>query len=371
MRSRLSLETVTTMRWLWRILAAASVLLSCLLVGLVVVVLFTQRQCTAPRSTETVAWHSIMLPDERRDEIDTYLTYPEWSIVYAYDDLAAVSRRSSESDFNYFGSIRQFWTSMCAVKRIASSRGDIALDYDAMLYIIGFSFTAEMAIQGAYEKTIGAFTAWLRDSVRTPEDKFALSVEDDYAHFLRQRPWYEYPFGATLVRFWREARFGYASPVRAVERRIALTLQYGIKAPYAKLIGFIADASPAPTTIRSVIVDLRDQDLTADRRIVLVRRDGAMTVIETPRYQELTDILAELARNGRNVREIAGNRRILLTVLSPGCRGPDGDTLLFSIPLQTTPGWCRQGLDVQVPQLADLLRSMKPGGPQLEHVFDY
>ena len=136
------------MRRLWRILAAVSILLAGLIVGLVAVVLFTQSQCSAPRTTETAAWNSIMLPDERRDEVDTYLTYPEWSIVYAYDDLAAVSRRSSESDFNYFGGIRQFWTSMCAVKRIASSRADIPLDYNAMLYIIGFSFTAEMAISG-------------------------------------------------------------------------------------------------------------------------------------------------------------------------------------------------------------------------------
>jgi hypothetical protein len=362
---------VSAVRRFWRILAAAGILVTGLIVGLVAIVLFTQRQCTAPRNAETAAWHSIMLPDERRDEVDTYLTYPEWSIVYVYDDLAAVSRRSSESDFDYFGSIRQFWTSMCAVKRIASSRGDIPLDYNAMLYIIGFSFTAEMAIQGAYEKTIGAATAWLRGSKRTPEDKFALSVEDDYAHFLRQTPWYEYPFAATLVRFWRETPFGYASPVRAVERRIALTLQYGIKAPYAKVIGFLAGASPAPTMIRSVVVDLREEDVAADHRIVLVRRDGAMAVIETPRYQELTDILAELARKGRDVSEIAGNRRILLTVLSPGCRAPDGHTLLFSVPLQTKPGWCRQGIDVQVPHLADVLRSLKPGGPELEHVFDY
>lgn len=359
------------MRRLWRILAAAAILAGGLFVGVVAVVLFTERRCTAPRALETTAWHSIMLADERRDEVDTYLTYPEWSIVYAYDDLAAVSRRSSETDFDYFGSIRYFWRSMCAVRRIASSRGDIPLDYNAMLYIIGVSFTAEMAVQGAYEKTIGAATVSLRGKTRTPEDQFALSVEDDYARFLRQTPWYEYPFAATLLRFWRETPFGHASPVRAVERRIALTLQYGIKAPYAKVIGALAGSAPAPTTIRSVVADLRDEDVAADLRIVLVRREGVMTIIESPRYQELTDILAELAHRGRNVSEIAGNRRILLTVLSPECRAPDGPTLLFSVRLQTRPGWCRQGLDVAVPHLTDLLRSLKPGGPELEHVFDY
>ena len=80
-------------------------------------------------------------------------------------------------------------------------------------YIIGISFTAEMAIQGGYERTIGALTAWLRGPQRTPEDAFALRMLDDYAAFLQQTPWYEYPFGAELGRLWREVPRSGGHPV--------------------------------------------------------------------------------------------------------------------------------------------------------------
>ena len=134
-------------------------------------------------------------PAHRREEINSYLTYPEWSIVHAYEDLAGVMRQGSESDFAYFASIASYWSSLCNITRLASSRGTISLDYKVMLYTIGLSFAAEMGLKGLYELTIGRFTAWFRGPKRTPEDEFALAVAEDYAAFLRQTPWYEYPFG--------------------------------------------------------------------------------------------------------------------------------------------------------------------------------
>jgi hypothetical protein len=122
-----------------------------------------------------------MLSEESRNEVDSYITYPEWAIVYAYDDFAAVTRRGSKSDFHYLDSIRSFWTSLCALERVAPQHGQVALDYNATLYIIGPSFTAEMATEGLYENTIGALTVRIRGPKHTPEDEFALNVADDYA----------------------------------------------------------------------------------------------------------------------------------------------------------------------------------------------
>ena len=47
-------------------------------------------------------------------ESNTYLSYPEWSIVYAYDDFATISARQGESGFHYLGSIGAFWNSLHA-----------------------------------------------------------------------------------------------------------------------------------------------------------------------------------------------------------------------------------------------------------------
>jgi hypothetical protein len=320
------------------------------------------------------AYKPLLPPAYRRDEVNSYLTYPEWAIVHAYQDLAGVMRRSSESDFAYFASIAGFWSSLCDLTRHASSRGPISLEYKVTLYTIGVSFAAEMGIKGAYEHTIGRLTAWLRGPTRTPEDTFALTVADDYAAFLRQTPWYEYPFGQKLGQFWRETPMTFAHPMRSLERRLALTLEYGSKALYAKLIGLGAAAIPADLRIRSIVRNAEPAELAATPGITVVGPvDGAGIAIETARYRAFTDIFAALAARGRDMAEIAGNDDILITVLA------ENDALarklnaksLFVVPVQSRPGWTRYGFDVKVADLLAVIRQLKATGAELEHVYDY
>jgi hypothetical protein len=313
-------------------------------------------------------YQPILAPEHRRAEIRTYVTYPEWAIVHAYEDFAGVVRAKAESDFGYFSSIRGYWSSLCAMTAHASARGTIDGDAKATVYIIGLSFAAEMGIKGAYELTVG----WATETrERTPEDRFALAVAEDYAKFLQQTPWYEYPFATTLKRFWSEVPWSEGNFVRKVERRIALTLEYGVKALYAKAIGALAGVSPAPLRIRSVVRGLDDSDLSADPRIQRIegRPDGT-AIIETPRYRELTHILAGLASRGRDIVEIAGNDDIFVTVLVPPGASVQGARLI-SVPIQARPGWRRDGLAVKVPELAGLMRSAARSGAQFEHAYDY
>jgi hypothetical protein len=209
--------------------------------------------------------------------------------------------------------------------------------------------------------------------VRTPEDEFALRVADDYAHFLRQTPWFDYPFFDTLKRFWTEVPLRGGNPIRKVERRIGLSLEYGFKAVYAKAIGALAGISPAELRIRSAIVDLGTADIAAEPRITLVRKNGNLSLIDTPRYQAFTEILLKLAERGRDVSEIAGNRHILVTVLSPQCApfALEGFHTLFIVPIQSRPGWCRYALDAPVPRLTSFVRSLSNTTYEVEHVFDY
>ena len=55
-----------------------------------------------------------------RNEDQTYLTLPEWYIVYSSDEYAAYIADNPPSQFPYFGAIGQFWQSyydVCAVTR--------------------------------------------------------------------------------------------------------------------------------------------------------------------------------------------------------------------------------------------------------------
>jgi hypothetical protein len=340
-------------------------------------ILYVETGCRAsgPLLLESSASaFAITEPNYRRAEGDSYLTYPEWYIVHAYTDLAGVTRQASESSFDYIAGITGFWKSLCRATIAAGNVGPVTQDQKTTNYIIGLSFTAEMAVIGAYERTIGALTAWIRGPQRTAEDEFALKVADDYAAFLQQTPWYNYPFFPTLTQFWRETPFGQGNIVRSVERRLALTLEYGGKGLYAIPIGALAGYSPADLSIMSVVVPLDASDLAADPRIKKLRdlSDKAM-LIETPRYQQFTDIVRRLGARGREVLEIAGNRRILTTILAPErlTMATPGATELFVIPLQSRPGWRRIGLDTEVQALARQIGDVEKQGAEFEHAYDY
>ena len=336
-----------------------------------------EMRCTAapdtdaPRATLRFAVADF---DYRRAEGDSYLTYPEWYIVHAYADLAAVTRQSSESRFDYLASIRGLWTTLCHSTIAAARAGPITADQKITNYIIALSFTVEMAIKGAYERTIGAVTAWLRGPERTPEDIFALRLLDDYARSLQQTPWYRYPFASEFVRFWRETPWRGGNPVRKIERRFGLSLEYAGKAAYAAVIGVAAGYDPADLRIKSVVEGLDGSDTTTDPRILRLRDLGNdTTLIETPRYQEFTEILRGLGARGRTVVEIAGNRRILTTVLVPTGRVVEtpGATPIFALPIQSRPGWQRLGLDTEVKALAGLIGVIERQGGEFEHAYDY
>ncbi|MGU3559412.1 hypothetical protein [Methylobacterium radiotolerans] len=307
---------------------------------------------------------------------DSYLTFPEWAIVHAYADLAGVTRSASESAFDYGAATAGFWTSLCGATRAAGRTGDVTAGQKVTNYVIGLSFTAEMLIQGAYERTVGALTARWRGPEPTDEDRFNARLLADYAAFLRQTPWYRYPFDAALARLWHEVPF--TPSLRAVERRGALTLQYGVKWAYARGIAWLAGMDPAGLTIRSVVAGLDAGDATADPRIAFLGPvpagdGGPAALMETPRYRAFTEIVRGLGARGRTVLEIAGNRRILTTVLLPPGRAVTlaGAEPLFAMPIQSEPGWQRVGYDTAVEQLVAQIRAVEAAGGRFEHAYDY
>ena len=360
-------------RWARRLAPALLVLA----VVLSAPILWIEGVCTAPR--DPLARAPAPLVRDRgyaRRESDSYLAFPEWHIVYAWDDLAGVLRRGDASDFAYGRQIAGFWRSLCGLSRVVAARGHVGWDTRVMLYTIGWSFSAELALKGAYEKTLGRAFEWLRGADRTAEDEFAARDMQAYAVFLRQTPWYEYPFASRLAGFWLQTPLGGAHLARKLERRAVLSLEYAARAVYAALIGFAADAALGASDlgIQTVVGGLEASDAARDPRIGIVRELGAgRTLIRTPRSQAYSDLLVALARRGLDVVEIAGNHRILVTVRVP--RGPlpplPGTMVLFEVPIQSRPEHRRVGLDVSVEYLAAAIRTLERAGASVEHVYDY
>jgi hypothetical protein len=312
----------------------------------------------------------IVDPAFRRLEANSYLTYPEWHIVFAYDGLAKVLETGDGHAFDYVASVVGFWRSTCALMPVASAHGGADADTRLMIHTIGASFTAEMAAKAAYEETIGRAAAWLRGPTMTPQDRAIRATAVDYAAFLRQTPWYQYPFMREAGKLWA-APAGVS--LRAWERRVGIGLEWVAKAGYARVLGSAAAASaPAPVVVRSLVSGLDGAQLSsiADVKVVGLRA-GDGVEIETPRYARFTRILAEIASRGGRVTEIAGNDDILVTVTVPrGTQPRLPGTVILRIERNGFAG-DRLLLDIPVAELATLLRTMPPGDPGVEHVFDY
>jgi len=354
-------------RWRWlKWLVSASLFA---IVALLTPVVYVELACQEGPVGQT---YTPLMTDSRwqRPEANSYLTYPEWHIVFAYDGLAHTLKADDEHAFGYVQSISSFWSSTCALTRVAGQHGGADWGTRSMIHTIGVSFTAEMLAKAAYEETIGRLTAWIRGPRKTPQDQAIAGMAADYAAFLRQTPWYEYTFHRKAQELWAAP---IEQPGRGWERRIGIGLELEAKAGYAKVLaGAVAATEPAQLTIRSVVTGLTASGLARIEDVTVVGKRGGGVEIETPRYAAFTRILSDIARRGGTIREIAGNDEIMasLTVAD----GAEFDTRLGTALLRMKrsgrPGE-RLLVNVRLRDLRVLLTTYPLGDPGLEHLFDY
>ena len=275
--------------------------------------------------------------------------------------------RAIPSDFAYGRQIVGFWSNLCTLTRVVTAREKVATDTKVMLYTIGWSFTTELALKGIYENTIGRLFEWLRGErpdggrhLRRARHAGLRGVPA--ADALVPVP-VRLPAGRLLAQHAVARR---ASP-RKLERRLSVTLEYATKAAYGAVIGYASTATlgASDLDIYTVFVGLDGSDQAREPQIRVVRElGGGRTLVRTPRYQAYSDLVVRLARRGRNVAEIAGNRRILITVLAPvGPQPPlPGTSELFEVAIQSRPDRRRLGLDVSVEQLGATIRALEAAG---------
>ena len=351
------------MRFLWRWTKRLLLLLLILVIGLLAPVGYNEIACRGDVMDEPFTPQ--IAANEHRDESATYLTYPEWHIVFAYDDYAKVLEDGNPHEFGYFRSISGFWSALCNLTETADNHGGTP-ETKNMVYVIGVSFTAELLAKAAYEETIGRLFTWIGG--RSASDVASAQMARDYAEFLHQIPWYKYDFPSDIA----ELNAIGPQTLRDRERQIALGLEYGAKTQYAKAIAKAVEASgQAKLTIRTIVHDLDVDALRAIEDVTIIRATPNGTEIDTPRYAAFTDILTQIAAKGGRISEITGNDEIMLTIT--GFKRPD-----FLADLPVLASLQRQGYDdlrwlvtVQLKDLHTVIRALEGSDATLEHIFDY
>ncbi|MES0064294.1 hypothetical protein NKJ73_00470 [Mesorhizobium sp. M0074] len=313
------------------------------------------------------------IPGYQRPEESTFLTYPEWAIVYAAREYAGFVDKNQPSGFPYLSYIGRFWQDYAMVTR-ASSAYKFNLDNHQMLVVIGTSHTIEHAIQWAYENTIGRVTEATAGK-RTAVDIYQAKVAADYAGFLDQVPWYQFPYAEKRAGLLAVQPAPDDSAFRTGERKLAFGLADTIKQGYADLIKSALAATTDPALL-DIHVWAKGPvgEVTRNEPDTLLERDlGADgTVFVTRRYQVFTDMIPRLIDKGVSFVEIGGNDEIMVTMLSNDeINVPEGARTLFSYPLPAEPSTRRTALTVAVRKLHIVLPALMTAGARLEHVYDY
>ena len=309
----------------------------------------------------------------RRDEGQTFLTHPEWYIVYSSDEYAEWLRDKLPTEFPYAASIGQFWIDYREAYRQTRHAYPFNTGYHVMLGVIGTSYSAELALKGLYENTVGRFSGWTAGHQLSDEDHYAADVAADYGKFIHIRPWYEYSFASKLRHVWTGLPAWGARPVRKWERKMFLTMEYGFKAVYAEAITLATHAAYTPQDDRMQMVVTGWNDSVASRyptMKTMARLDSVHTLVSSPRYDEFRDALLALSKGDTGVRlsEIAGNKEILLTGVVPANWSYRGaGRVLYTVPLPADRRRKRYALRVPTEDLLVALRQLSG----VDHIYDY
>lgn len=296
-----------------------------------------------------------------RPEEQTYLTLPEWYIVFSPEEYAQSLKEKPPSAFPYFGSIAQFWKVYRNVIRQTWKPYPVNWGYHAMICVIGVSYSTELALKGIYENTIGRLTELISGRHALTKDmvleSYQQKVAQDYVDFIKIKPWYEYPFYDKFKEFWALEENPKNSTIRRIERRFFFSSELLIKAAYGWLIGLGTQAAydPEELTIKAAVV-----------------QDGHEKLVSIPRYQEFTEKVPQMIGEGNRFVEIAGNRTILLTFIAPRDWTYKGSAReVFEWPILTDDGLKRVAIAAPVEQLHIIIPALRKQDVTVDHIFDY
>ncbi len=323
---------------------------------------------------ETMRSLTSQIEEYVRPESQTYLTIPEWYIVYSADEYGAFIQNHSSSDFPYFKAVGQYWQSYYEVCEQVRGRYPHNGNAQFVLGFIGVSFTAENMLKGLYEFTIGRVFDWFA-AEPTEEEQFAADVAVEFGAFLHNTPWYLFPFDEKIKELWTETSLWGPGVLRKWERKIALTVEYGVKALYGGLTSAGSQATyggPDESKIYAVTQNATSEMTNDDFEIVNEINDKQLVYVT--RFEVFSTMIPVLMKDGLSFVEIAGNDEIAVTTLGNQDANYDFEygEYLFDLPILTQAGETRAIIKVKVSELHLFLEELENKTDiRFEHMYDY
>lgn len=311
-------------------------------------------------------------PDWQRPEDQTFLTLPEWFIVYSADELGSFLATRPQSGFPFFASIGQLQGIYAEVSAAVRGRYPVNTGYHAMIWVIGASYAVEYAAKGAWEGTVGRATEWWEGSgvLTTPEDQLYAGYAARYGAFLHHTPWYAYPYDQ---EFDALTQLPWTLRIRSLERKIAVGGELMFKGLWAAAMGAASAGAYGPQATEVLAwAHVGDLDPSAvDGVSVVEDLGGGDALLAIPRYEPFTTAIPALVEAGVELRQIAGNTHLLITLIAPaGWTVPKGAHEVHRWPILTQPGEERVALEVRLRDLDAVLAAVQAPA-RIDHLYDY
>jgi hypothetical protein len=319
--------------------------------------------------------HPLTPKESKRPPDQTFLTYPEWFLVFSPAEQADYFKKHTSTTFPYMKHVDQLWKSYDIMYDQVKGYYPFNTGYHVMIVVIAGSTTVEYSLKSFYETIIGRVTDTQLGEELTDEDKFNAAYEQSYVDFIGDYPWYEYDFSHQLKTLWANTPFTGPHVLRKFERRYYLTTELMVKSGYGWLIGLGTKSTYGVASEKTaVIFDTLPADLTALNSVTNIKNlPKGMILADFPRYAKFTHAVEGLALRQINFREVAGNNSaIMLTVVTKTVLyGNKNTCVLFTQPIFTRPGFNRIALATPVSNLSNLVRHFSNSGIWIEHIYDY
>jgi hypothetical protein len=313
--------------------------------------------------------------DQVRPGDQTFLTFPEWYLVFGPAEQADYFAHTTATTFPFLVQIDQLWASYWIVYQQVRHNYPFNGGYHLMIAVISVSSTIEFGLKEAYETVIGRLTD--TGTTQTDEDRFYAQYMHDYVRDIGTEGWFLFDFKTRFKMLWTETSLTGPHMLRKWERKYFLTTELGIKIVYAKLIEWATRATYDPSVEETeVIIDRLPAGIETripGLKVLQKYPDGAAMIL-VPREQPFTPEAIELASEGLQIREVAGHTlAILLSAFVPADwqnSSPDFKVIFTEI-VPTKPDIKRVAVATPISHLSDTLRRLTQQHAVIEHVFDF
>ena len=336
-----------------------------------------------PQNRDLLAETKANLGNYYRGEEQSFLTIPEWYLVFQpkeYADYLAEGR--NPSNFPFYESIDEYWALYDRAIAISRQNYPANAEYQTMLRVIGISTTLEYLAKGAYEASIGRFSRWTASGEDTEEDKLIQQAHRAYSELIFDDAWYEFDFAAWRDRIWAETSLWGDHPLRKWERKLFFSAEFGLKSLYAKAIKYAAESTYGETDKRIYLTAQRvmNNSIRLPKEpdgVEMLAGGGDDFLMALPRWGGFTKTMPRFASDEWAIMDISGNHQIVVSLL--GQAGVETSALagseLFRSPLVSDDERERIFVLVGVADLTYFLEDLSGNQAntqlELEHIFDY